>query len=127
MTNVWAKPRFPIHIFGARGNDWPEIGPGWTELTPKQFEDANVAATAQDVYLDTLEPFGELPAEVAARTATDSTGTEVESQPAPPNKNASRDEWAAYADSRGVQYPEGAKRDEIQALVEAASTPNTEA
>lgn len=35
-----------------------------------------------------------------------------------PKGNASRDEWAAYADSLGVTYPEGATRDDIRALLE---------
>ena len=38
-----------------------------------------------------------------------------------PKGNASRDEWAAYADSLGVEYAEDAKRDDIKAAVGAAS------
>lgn len=38
-----------------------------------------------------------------------------------PKGNASRDEWAAYADSLGVEYAEDAKREEIKAAVDAAS------
>lgn len=36
-----------------------------------------------------------------------------------PKGNASRDEWASYADSLGVQYDAEAKRDDIKAAVEA--------
>lgn len=39
-----------------------------------------------------------------------------------PKGNASRDEWAAYADSLDVQYDEDAKREGIKAAVEAAET-----
>lgn len=35
-----------------------------------------------------------------------------------PKGNASRDEWAAYADSLGVEYDEDAGRDDIKAAVE---------
>lgn len=35
--------------------------------------------------------------------------------------NASREEWAAYADSLGVEYAEDAKRGDIKAAVEAAA------
>lgn len=36
-----------------------------------------------------------------------------------PKGNASRDEWAAYADSLGVEYDEGAGREDIKAAVES--------
>lgn len=42
-------------------------------------------------------------------------------QAEPPKGNAGRDEWAAYADTFGVTYPEDAGRDEIKAAVDAAS------
>jgi hypothetical protein len=35
-----------------------------------------------------------------------------------PKGNASRDEWAAYADSLGVEYDEGAGREDIKSAVE---------
>lgn len=41
-----------------------------------------------------------------------------------PRGNASRDEWAAYADSKGVQYDEDAKREDIKAAIEAAAAGN---
>jgi hypothetical protein len=37
-----------------------------------------------------------------------------------PKGNASRDEWASYADSLGVEYDEDAKREDIKAAVDAA-------
>lgn len=37
-----------------------------------------------------------------------------------PKGNASREEWARYAESLGVEFDEDAKRDEIKAAVEAA-------
>jgi hypothetical protein len=40
--------------------------------------------------------------------------------PEKPKGNASRDEWADYADSIGVPYDEDAKREDIKAAVEAA-------
>lgn len=39
-----------------------------------------------------------------------------------PKGNASRQEWADYADSKGVLYDEDAKREDIKAAVEAAAT-----
>lgn len=38
---------------------------------------------------------------------------------AAPKGNASREAWAAYADTVGVAYPDEAKRDEIKTLVGA--------
>lgn len=38
-----------------------------------------------------------------------------------PKGNASREEWAAHADSLGVTYAEDAKREDIKAAVAAAS------
>jgi hypothetical protein len=37
-----------------------------------------------------------------------------------PKGNASRDEWASYADSQGVTYDDDAKREDIKAAVDAA-------
>lgn len=37
-----------------------------------------------------------------------------------PKGNASREEWADYAASKGVEVPEGAKQKEIRELVAAA-------
>lgn len=39
-----------------------------------------------------------------------------------PKGNSSRDDWAAYADALGVEYPEDATRDQIMAAVEAATS-----
>jgi hypothetical protein len=39
--------------------------------------------------------------------------------PAPPKGNASRAEWAAYADAAGITYPADATRDEIRDAVTA--------
>lgn len=39
-----------------------------------------------------------------------------------PKGNASRQEWADYADSKGVQYDEDAKREDIKAAIEAAAS-----
>lgn len=39
-----------------------------------------------------------------------------------PRRGASQAAWAAYADARGVPYPDGAGRDEIRDLVESADT-----
>lgn len=44
---------------------------------------------------------------------------EPEESSGEPKGNASKAEWAAYADSLGVEYPEDAKRDDIKAAVEA--------
>ncbi|GIG27181.1 hypothetical protein [Cellulomonas denverensis] len=40
-----------------------------------------------------------------------------------PKGNASREAWAEYADSLGVEYPAEAKQKEIRAAVEAAQKP----
>lgn len=55
-----------------------------------------------------VEPDGPAQEAAASGAATDE-----------PKGNASRAEWAAYADSLGVEYPEDAKRDDIKAAVEA--------
>ncbi len=53
---------------------------------------------------------------------TDNTEPEQSSEPAKvapegaPRGNASREEFAAYAESLGIEVPEGATRDEIRAL-----------
>lgn len=39
-----------------------------------------------------------------------------------PRGNASRDEWAAYAQSLGIEVPEDAGREEIKALVDDLDT-----
>lgn len=49
----------------------------------------------------------------ATRPAVEDDGT--------PRGNASRDEWAAYAESLGIDVPDEAKRDEIKDLVTAAA------
>jgi len=41
-----------------------------------------------------------------------------------PKGNASRQEWANYADSLGVEYDENAKREDIKAAIDAAQAPN---
>ena len=41
-----------------------------------------------------------------------------ESEEAAPAGNASRDAWAEYAVSLGIEVPEDAKRDDIKALVD---------
>lgn len=43
-----------------------------------------------------------------------------------PKGNASRQEWADYADSLGVEYDEDAKREDIKAAIEAASSGDDE-
>lgn len=43
--------------------------------------------------------------------------------PTPPKGNAGAKAWGAYADSLGVAFPAGAKRDEIQAAIAAATAP----
>jgi len=49
--------------------------------------------------------------------ALDPAANEAASAEAPKG-NASREEWATFAASLGVQVPEDAKRDEIRALVD---------
>ena len=43
-----------------------------------------------------------------------------------PRGNASRDDWAAYAASRGIEFDENASRDELRAAVDAADAQNQE-
>lgn len=50
----------------------------------------------------------------------------AEATSAEPKGNASKAEWAAYADSLGVEYPEDAKRDDIKAAIEEAGTRDPE-
>ena len=42
-----------------------------------------------------------------------------------PKGNGSRDDWAAYATAKGVQFADDAGRDDIKAAVEAAETPQS--
>lgn len=55
------------------------------------------------------------PAPVPAEPVVEETnGDDLE----PPRGNASREEWAAFAVSLGIEVSEDAKRDEIKVLVE---------
>lgn len=54
--DVWLKPRFPIDVFGAREDAWPEIGPGPTRVTAQQARDATLVARDLGVELDVQEP-----------------------------------------------------------------------
>lgn len=54
--DVWLKPRFPISVFGARENAWPEIGPESTRVTAQQARDAVVVAHDLGVELDIQDP-----------------------------------------------------------------------
>lgn len=66
--------------------------------------------TASRLWGEWVPADGDAPARTSE--ATEDTSGE-------PKGNASRAEWAAYADSLGVEYPEDAKRDDIKAAVEA--------
>lgn len=126
MANVWAKPRYPIHIFGAREGAWPEIGPGPTELRPEQFVDAVAAAREVGVELDLVEVEGQgnTPGD---EQVVDSTGNPAPVVPAAPAKSASAADWRTYAEAIGLDVPADATRTQIQDLVEQHSAPNTEA
>lgn len=50
-------------------------------------------------------------------------GEESEASDGAPRGNASREEWAEYATSKGVEFAEDAKRDDIKAAIEAAVVP----
>lgn len=124
---LFAKPQYPVHIFSGRQGEWPEIGPEWTELTPEQLAAATAGARECAVELQVLEVGSaqELLEEVQGQA--DSTGAEpVMVRVAPPSANASTDEWRAYAESRGLQVFEGAKRSDIQAIVAEADEPQNE-
>lgn len=126
---LFAKPQYPIHVFGARQGEWPEIGPEWTELTPEQLDAAVKGArecavelktmevgSAQEL-LDQLRGHGELPPEAPV------VPPEVV-RVSPPSGNATTEEWRHYAvDVRGLEVHEGASRGEIQAIVAAADEP----
>ncbi len=47
-------------------------------------------------------------------------GAATQAAPTAPRGNASREQWAAYADSLGVTYPEDAGQRDIRAAVMAA-------
>lgn len=55
-------------------------------------------------------------ADLASESGDPAVGDEVSARP---RKNASRDDWAAYAESLGIEVPESAKQSEIRALVDA--------
>lgn len=52
----------------------------------------------------------------------DDEDEESEPRPDAPKGNATRDEWAAHADTLGVSYPQDAGRQEIRTLVAAATS-----
>lgn len=129
---LFAKPHYPVHVFGGRQGEWPEIGPEWTELTREQLTAAEAEATHAAVQLKVLEvgsaeelleglrQHGELPPDAPAVT------TEVV-RVAAPSANATTEEWLDYAVRvRGLEVHEGAKRSEIQAIVAAADEPKNE-
>jgi hypothetical protein len=129
---LFAKPRYPVHVFGASAGEWPEIGPEWTELSEEQLKAATIGAAQCGVQLKTMEvgsarelldqlqEHGELPP-----TAPQPTPEVV--RVAPPSGNASTEEWRKYAvTDRGLEVHEGASRSDIQAIVAAADEKKTE-
>lgn len=77
----------------------------------KVVETTNPAAVA---ILTAAGWIGEEPADV-----DQSVDVQAPSDPILPKRNATRAEWAAYADALGVDYPPDAKRDDIRAAIEA--------
>lgn len=72
------------------------------------------------------EAGGELTeAETEALDAVESDETEDSGLPVPPQggPGSGKDVWAAYADSKGVEYDDDATRDEIIAACKAAGVP----
>lgn len=129
---LFAKPQYPVHVFSGRQGEWPEIGPEWTELTPEQLAAALAEAPRCAVELKTMEvgsaeelleqlqAHGELPPDAPQ---ADPELVRV----AAPSANATTEEWRDYAVRvRGLEVFEGAKRSEIQAIVEAADNKNEE-
>lgn len=129
---LFAKPQYPVSIFGARPGEWPEIGPEWTELTREQLDAALVGARECAVELKAMEVgsaeellaqlqgHGELPPEAPVVPA------EVV-RVAPPSANATTEEWLHYARTvRELEVPDGAKRSDIQAIVAKADEPKNE-
>lgn len=129
----FAKPHYPVHVFGGRQGEWPEIGPEWTELTAEQLAAAEPEALRCDVQLKTMEvgsaeelleqlqEHGEL-----GRESAEVVPTEVV-RVAAPNGNATTEEWRRYAvEVRELEVPEGASRSDIQAIVAAADDKKTE-
>lgn len=129
---LFAKPHYPVHIFEGRVGEWPTIGPAWTELTAEQLAAAAAEAPrcgvelkvmevgSAEELLQQLQAHGELPPDAPQAPP------EVV-RVAPPSGNASVEEWRHYAEVvRELQVPEGAKRSDIQAIVEAADSKNEE-
>jgi hypothetical protein len=109
---VLLQPRFPIHIFGAREGGWPEIGPGPTEVTEVEATDAAKAAHELGVELDVIA-VDDVP------LAVDTTGEPVPPTPVEPSRNASTEEWRAYAEALGLDVPDDANRTQIQLAIQA--------
>lgn len=67
----------------------------------------------------------ETEAEIEALDAVESDETEDSGLPVPPQSGpgSGKDVWAAYADSKGVEYDDDATRDEIIAACKAAGVP----
>lgn len=133
VKRLFAKPHYPVSVFGGRQGEWPEIGPEWTELTREQLDAAEAGAQECSVRLKVLEvgsaeellqqlqEQGEIGPQDANRTATEVVRV------APPSQNAKTEEWLHYAVvDRGLEVHEGASRTEIQAIVAKADEPKTE-
>lgn len=70
-------------------------------------------ATAAHLSPDWVEP---------STAATAAAEVEEQTDRVEPRGNASREEWATYAGSLGVEFDDEAKRDDIRAAVEQART-----
>lgn len=68
---------------------------------------------------DGADHFGGLGETTLRTTTVDGTPTADAVDENRPKGNASRDDWAAYADSLGVSYADDAKRDDIVAAVDS--------
>lgn len=84
----------------------------------KEVEVVGKAMEQAEPSIEVAKPVEESePVQVAdTETATEEV-PEEEEEIEQPKAIASRDDWAKYADSIGVSYPEGAKRDQIRELV----------
>lgn len=129
---LYVKPQYPVHVFGGRQGEWPEIGPEWTEVTKEQLDAASVAAQQCAVQLKVMEVGSarELLEQLQAHGELPPSAPVVPPEVvrvAAPSANATTEEWLHYATVvRELEVPEGARRSDIQAIVAKADETKNE-
>ena len=80
-----------------------------------------VVVNVDDESASTLGPEWVAEGEVIEAPSAEAPEPGGDGDPAEPRGNATRDAWAEYADSLGVEYAEDDKREDIKAAITAAA------